>query len=64
MRLLYSTPPWESLIGMQIQMLPDYFYAASLNQYRDGGAGTIQGMFSLRFTDDGALTLFDEDSNG
>ena len=42
---------------------PDYFYAANLNQYRDGGAGTIQGMFSLRFTDDGALTLFDEDSN-
>jgi len=42
---------------------PNYFYAASLNQYRDGGAGTIQGMFSLRFTDDGALTLFDEDSN-
>ena len=42
---------------------PDYFYSASLNQYRDGGAGTIQGMFSLRFTDDGTLTLFDEDSN-
>ena len=42
---------------------PDYFLAASLNQYRDGGAGTIQGMFSLRFTDDGKLTLFDEDSN-
>ena len=42
---------------------PDYFYSANLNQYRDGGAGTIQGMFSLRFTDDGALTLFDEDSN-
>ena len=42
---------------------PNYFYAASLNQYRDGGAGTIQGMFSLRFTDDGKLTLFDEDSN-
>ena len=42
---------------------PDYFYAASLNQYRDGGAGTIQGMFSLRFTDEGTLTLFDEDSN-
>ena len=42
---------------------PDYFFAASLNQYRDGGAGTIQGMFSLRFTDDGTLTLFDEDSN-
>ena len=42
---------------------PDYFYSASLNQYRDGGAGTIQGMFSLRFTDEGTLTLFDEDSN-
>jgi len=42
---------------------PDYFFAANLNQYRDGGAGTIQGMFSLRFTDDGTLTLFDEDSN-
>mgnify|MGYP003635533865 CR=1 FL=1 len=41
---------------------PNYFYAASLNQYRDGGAGTIQGMFSLRFTDEGTLTLFDEDS--
>jgi hypothetical protein len=42
---------------------PDYFYSASLNQYRDGGSGTIQGMFSLRFTDEGTLTLFDEDSN-
>ena len=42
---------------------PNYFYAASLHQYRDGGAGTIQGMFSLRFTDDGKLTIFDEDSN-
>tara|TARA_R110000765_G_scaffold93781_3_gene176753 strand:- start:1429 stop:5790 length:4362 start_codon:yes stop_codon:yes gene_type:complete len=41
---------------------PNYFYAASLNQYRDGGAGTIQGMFSLRFTDDGQLTIYDEDS--
>jgi len=39
-----------------------YFYSASLNQYRDGGgAGTVQGMFSLRFTDAGELTLFDED---
>jgi len=39
-----------------------YFYSASLNQYRDGGgAGTIQGMFSLRFTDNGDLTLYDED---
>ena len=41
---------------------PDYFFAASLNQYRDGGAGTIQGMFSLRFTEDGTLTIFDEDA--
>lgn len=41
---------------------PDYFYSASLNQYRDGGSGTIQGMFSLRFTDDGKLTIYDEDS--
>lgn len=40
---------------------PDYFYAASLNQYRDGGSGTIQGMFSLRFNDDGKLTIYDED---
>ena len=41
---------------------PNYFYSASLNQYRDGGSGTIQGMFSLRFTDDGQLTIYDEDS--
>jgi len=42
---------------------PNYFYNASLNQYRDGGAGTIQGMFSLRYTTDNTITLFDEDSN-
>ena len=42
---------------------PNYFYAASLNQYRDGGAGTIQGLFSLRYLDDNTITLFDEDSN-
>tara|TARA_R110002153_G_scaffold71682_6_gene187839 strand:+ start:5917 stop:9807 length:3891 start_codon:yes stop_codon:yes gene_type:complete len=41
----------------------NYFFAASLNQYRDGSAGTIQGMFSLRFNNDGTLSLFDEDSN-
>ena len=41
----------------------NYFYAASLHQYRDGGAGTIQGMFSLRFNNDGTLSIFDEDSN-
>ena len=42
---------------------PNYFNAASLNQYRDGAAGAIQGMFSLRFTLDGDLTIYDEDSN-
>jgi hypothetical protein len=42
---------------------PDYFYAASLNQYRDGGAGVIQGMFSLRYTADNTITLYDEDAN-
>ena len=42
---------------------PDYFYGANLNQYRDGGAGTIQGMFSLRYTTDNTITIFDEDSN-
>ena len=42
---------------------PDYFYSASLNQYRDGGAGTIQGMFSLRYTADNSITLYDEDAN-
>mgnify|MGYP003630473987 CR=1 FL=1 len=41
---------------------PDYFYAASLHQYRDGGSGTIQGLFSLRFNDDGKLTIYDEDA--
>jgi len=39
-----------------------YFFAASLHQYRVGGAGTIQGMFSLRFNNDGKLTIYDEDS--
>ena len=42
---------------------PDYFFAASLNQYRDGGAGTIQGLFSLRYLEDNSITLYDEDSN-
>lgn len=41
---------------------PDYFYSASLNQYRDGGSGTIQGLFSLRYQTDNSITLFDEDS--
>jgi len=31
--------------------------------YRKGGASTIQGMFSLRFNDDGKLTVFSEDNN-
>ena len=40
-----------------------YFFAASLDQYREGGgSGTVQGMFSLRFNNDGKLTIFDEDA--
>ena len=31
--------------------------------YRKGGAGVIQGMFSLRFNDDGKLTVYSEDNN-
>ena len=31
--------------------------------YRKGGASTVQGMFSLRFTDDGKLTIYSEDNN-
>ena len=30
--------------------------------YRKGGANTVQGMFSLRFTDDGKLTIYSEDN--
>jgi len=41
----------------------EYFYSASLNQYRRGGAGTIQGMFSLRFTINGELQLWSEDQD-
>ena len=41
----------------------NYFYSASLNQYRKGGSGTIQGMFSLRFTINGELQLWSEDAN-
>ena len=41
----------------------EYFYAASLNQYRRGGSGTIQGMFSLRFTINGELQLWSEDQD-
>jgi len=40
-----------------------YFFAASLDQYREGGgSGTVQGMFSLRFNTDGKLTIYDEDA--
>ena len=42
---------------------PDYFFAANLNQYRDGSSGTIQGMFSLRYNPDNTITLYDEDGN-
>ena len=40
-----------------------YFNAASLDQYRVGTSNNVQGMFSLRFTSAGQLTLFHEDSN-
>ena len=30
--------------------------------YRKGGANTVQGMFSLRFNDDGKLTIYSEDN--
>ena len=30
--------------------------------YRKGGANTVQGMFSLRFTEDGKLTIYSEDN--
>ena len=56
--LLQSASDWNANTNA-----PNYFYNASLNQYRDGGAGTIQGMFSLRYTTDNTITLFDEDSN-
>lgn len=39
-----------------------YFFAASLDQYRVGGAGIVQGMHSIRFNGDGTLSLFDEDA--
>jgi len=40
-----------------------YFFAANLDQYRNGGgSGTVQGMFSLRFNNDGKLTIYDEDA--
>ena len=40
-----------------------YFFAANLDQYREGGgSGTVQGMFSLRFNNDGKLTVYDEDA--
>jgi hypothetical protein len=31
--------------------------------YRKGGASTVQGMFSMRFNDDGKLTIYSEDNN-
>ncbi len=31
--------------------------------YREGGAGSIQGMFSLRFNSEGKLTIYSEDNN-
>jgi len=31
--------------------------------YRKGGASTVQGMFSMRFNDNGKLTIYSEDNN-
>ena len=31
--------------------------------YRKGGASTIQGMFSMKFNDNGKLTIYSEDNN-
>ena len=36
---------------------------AGVDGYRKGGAGTAQGMFSLRFTDQGKLVIWSEDNN-
>ena len=41
----------------------NYFYAASLHQYRNGAAGTIQGLFSLRYLADNSLEIYSEDHN-
>ena len=60
--ILFDTDPGVSDWNANTNA-PDYFYAASLNQYRDGGAGVIQGMFSLRYTADNTITLYDEDAN-
>ena len=35
---------------------------AGIVGYRKGGASTIQGMFSMRFNDDGKLTIYSEDN--
>ena len=35
---------------------------AGIVGYRKGGANTIQGMFSMRFNDDGKLTIYSEDN--
>ena len=40
-----------------------YFYSASLHQYREGGSGTIQGMFSLRYMTDNSIELYSEEYN-
>lgn len=40
-----------------------YFFAASLHQYRVGGASTVQGMHSIRYYGDNTIQLWDEDLN-
>jgi parallel beta-helix repeat protein len=36
---------------------------AGIVGYRKGGANAIQGMFSMRFNNDGTLTIYSEDNN-
>jgi hypothetical protein len=36
---------------------------AGIVGYRKGGANSIQGMFSMRFNDNGKLTIYSEDNN-
>ena len=48
-----------------VNTLSTYYFdnGAGIVGYRKGGANTVQGMFSMRFTDDGKLTIYSEDNN-
>ena len=59
-------------IGFEIDGVSDwnvntnatYYFdnGAGIVGYRKGGANTIQGMFSMRFNEDGKLTIYSEDN--